>query len=278
MNILVTGAAGQLAYAIQKTWSGHDLILPEESSLDLCSEASVLKALRGFRPDVVVNCAAFTQVDRCETEPGLARLVNGEAVGWLARGCGEVNALLVQISTDYVFDGTGDRPYREDDPTGPRSEYGKSKLLGEQKAALAPRHLILRTAWLYDAWGKNFLRTMLACAAQGRSLRVVDDQFGSPTSCRALARQMRVAVEEGWEGLVHATCTGKTSWHGFAAEIFRQSGLQVDLKPCGTRDYPLPAPRPAYSVLDGTRRGTLGTDLMPAWADALGEVIQFPEI
>jgi len=274
MKVLVTGAAGQFARAIRETWTDHDLVMPEESLLNLGQRESILSVCNTVRPQVVINAAAFTQVDRCEAEPELAYRINGEAVGWLAEACAKQGALLLQVSTDYVFDGCGTRPYREEDPTGPRSVYGLSKLRGEQEAARAPNFLILRTAWLYDAWGKNFMLTMLKAASQGRKLRVVDDQWGCPTSCRALARQAKIAVEEDWRGLVHSTCVGETTWHGFAAEIFKQKKLHADLSPCGTSEYPLSAPRPAYSVLDGARRATLGTDLMPSWQEALSEVVQ----
>ncbi len=274
MRVLVTGAAGQLAHAIRETWAEHELILPEESELDLGRPDSIHRAVAEARPQVVINCGAFTQVDRCEAEAELAMLINGTAVGWLAEACGAQGALLIQISTDYVFDGTGTRPYREDDPTAPMSVYGRTKLEGERQAARCPRHLIARTSWLYDAWGKNFLNTMLNAAAQGRFLRVVDDQRGAPTSCRALARQLKVAAERDWRGLLHTTCQGETTWYGFAKAIFEGKGISVDLSPCTTADYPTPARRPAYSVLDGTRRQSLGMDLMPTWQEALREVLE----
>jgi dTDP-4-dehydrorhamnose reductase len=278
MRVLVTGASGQLAHAVRQTWTGHELLMPEESRLDLGDPASIRSVVAECRPDAVLNCGAFTQVDRCEAEEATASRINGEAVGWLAEACAGQGAILVQVSTDYVFDGKGSRPYRETDPPSPQSAYGRTKLLGERNAALAPEHLIVRTAWLYDAWGRNFYRTMLNAAAQGRSLKVVDDQRGCPTTCRHLARQLRIALEEGWRGLVHATCSGETTWHGFAAEIFRLGGVAADLQPCTTAEYPLPAARPAYSVLDGARRSELGTDAMPHWRDALAEIIRYPEI
>jgi dTDP-4-dehydrorhamnose reductase len=273
MKVLLTGGSGQLARAVRQEWTGHELVCPSETDLDLAEPASIRAVVAAVRPEAVLNLAAFTQVDRCETEPERAMLVNGTAVGWLAEACADQGALLMQISTDYVFDGLGSRPYVEDDPTGPRSVYGRSKLLGETQARLAPQHLIMRTAWLYDAWGRNFLLTMLGAAAQGRALKVVADQRGTPTTCRALARQLRVAMEEGWRGLVHGTCQGETTWHGFAAEIFRQKGIQADLSPCATSEYVTPAARPAYSVLSGARRGLLGTDVMPGWEEALAEVV-----
>ena len=277
LRVLVTGGAGQLAHAIRRTWVDHDLQFPDESVLNLAHRESIDSVLAELRPQVVLNTGAFTQVDRCESEPELAHRINGEAVGWLAQACARQGALLVQISTDYVFDGRGTRPYLENDPTGPLSVYGQSKLHGEIEAAKVPGHLIMRTAWLYDAWGRNFMRTMLNMASQGKSLRVVADQVGSPTTCRALARQMRVAVEEGWRGLVHATCPGETTWHDFAEEIFRQTNMKADLSPCASADYVLPAPRPAYSVLDGSLRTRLGTDIMPPWREALAEVLMHPE-
>ena len=277
MKVLVTGGAGQLAHVVRQTWTGHDLVVPEESVLDLGKEASIHAVMKDVRPDVVLNLGAFTQVDRCETEPDLAFQINAKAVGWLAEASEAQGAMLVQISTDYVFDGTATRPYREDDPTNPMSVYGSTKLEGERQAARCRRHLIARTSWLYDAWGKNFLNTMLNAAAQGRSLRVVDDQRGAPTTCRALARQLKVAVEQDWQGLVHMTCQGETTWYGFAEAIFAAKGITADLSPCTTADYPTPACRPAYSVLDSARRRSLGPDLMPLWRDALAEIVKDPE-
>ena len=278
MKILLTGASGQLAHAVlqlwaDQGWTGDELVAPEESLFDLGDPQAIRSVVAAVRPQVVLNLGAFTQVDLCEAQPERALLVNATAVGWLAEACAERQALLVQISTDYVFDGLGSTPYREEDAPNPRSEYGRTKLAGEALARMAPEHLILRTSWLYDAWGRNFYRTMLNAAAQGRTLRVVDDQVGAPTSCRALARQLAQALKEGWRGVVHGTCHGSTSWHGFAAEIFRQKGLQVDLVPCQTADYPLPAARPPYSVLSGDRRSILGTDLMPSWEAGLREVV-----
>lgn len=277
MRVLVTGASGQLARAIRLAWAEHELILPEESVLDLSKPTSIQSVVVQSRPDVVINCGAFTQVDRCESELDLAQLINGTAVGWLADACETQKAMLIQISTDYVFDGSATRPYREGDATHPMSVYGRTKLEGERQAARCSRHLIARTSWLYDAWGKNFLNTMLNAAAQGRPLRVVADQFGSPTTCRALARQLKVAAEQNWHGIVHATCQGETTWYGFAKAIFETGAIAADLHPCTTADYPTPAKRPAYSVLDGAHRRTLGSDLMPPWLDALQEVVGYPE-
>lgn len=278
MRVLVTGASGQLAHAIRLVWADHELVFPEESVLDLSRQEAIQAVVAEVRPDVLINCGAFTQVDRCEAEAELAMRINGTAVGWLADACEAQGALLIQISTDYVFDGTGTRPYREDDPTNPVSVYGRTKLEGERQATRCSRHLIARTSWLYDAWGKNFLNTMLNAAAQGRALRVVDDQRGAPTTCRALARQLKVAAEEGWQGLVHTTCQGETTWHGFAKAIFEAKGITAGLSPCATADYPTPARRPAYSVLDGSHRRSLGAEFMPDWKEALAEVTAVPDL
>ncbi|MBK8727531.1 MAG: dTDP-4-dehydrorhamnose reductase [Holophagaceae bacterium] len=276
MRILLTGGSGQLARALQGAFADRDLACLDHAALDLADPAALAAALRAHRPQVVLNAGAHTGVDLCETQPDLAFRVNAEAVGHLAEGCAASGALLVQVSTDYVFDGLATRPYREADPTGPATVYGRTKLEGEVRARRAPRHLIVRTGWLFEAWGRNFLRTMLRAAGEGRSLRVVADQRGTPTSCRALARQLRLAVDGGWEGLVHATCGGETTWHGFAAEIFRQRGLNPDLTACATADYPAAAPRPAYSVLCNAHRRSLGADAMPDWEEALAEVLADP--
>lgn len=277
MRIVVTGGAGQLARAIQHIWTEHEVLLPGEAELDLDRPDAIQAVLQKLRPEVVINAGAFTQVDRCETEVERAMRINGEAVGWLAAACSSLDALLVQISTDYVFDGRSTRPYREDDPVGPLSTYGRSKLLGETEARKSASHLIVRTSWLYDAWGNNFYSTMLRLGAEGRSMRVVDDQHGAPTSCRALARQLQVIVERGWHGTVNATCAGETTWYGFAAEIFKLHGLPAELTACATSEFPRPARRPAYSVLSEVKRQAMGGDVMPDWRVGLREVVFDPK-
>lgn len=274
-RVLVTGSSGQLARAIYKTWNEFELQMPEESSLDLGNPDAIRLAMENYRPHVVINAGAFTQVDRCETELDLAMRINGESVLWLAEYCNKMKALLVQLSTDYVFDGLSKRPYKENDPTNPKSIYGKSKLLGETNAKTATEHLIVRTAWLYDAWGRNFYLNMLNAAKEGRKIRVVNDQFGSPTTCRALAHQLKVAINEGWRGLVNVSCSGKCSWYEFAKEIFSKNGVNANISPCTTAEYPTPAVRPAYSVLDGSYRKSIGSDQMSDWLEALIEVVNW---
>ncbi|MBI4911565.1 MAG: dTDP-4-dehydrorhamnose reductase [Acidobacteria bacterium] len=273
MKVLVTGGNGQLARAIAETWTGDELRRVDVEDFDLGTPGAAAEAVEAFRPQVVVSAGAWTAVDACEADPSRADLVNGRAVGWLGEACEAQGALLVHLSTDYVFDGHSLRPYLETDPAAPATAYGRSKLLGEQEALRAKEHLVLRTAWLYESWGNNFLRTMLRMAREGRSLKVVDDQFGSPTSCRALARQIRSAVDEGWRGLFHATCGGETSWYGFAREIFRQAGLEPALHPCTSAAFQRPAPRPGFTVLDNAKRLAAGRNLMPHWREALAEVL-----
>ncbi|MFH0899313.1 MAG: dTDP-4-dehydrorhamnose reductase [Pseudomonadota bacterium] len=281
MKVLVTGGRGQLAKAIGMTWKQHDVVLLDEIELDLGAPGAAQAALDCHRPDVVVNAGAHTLVDRCEVEKDLAYRINAVGVRWLARACRKRGALLLQLSTDYVFDGQAREPYREWDPTGPATVYGASKLAGEvETTAHAPEHLIVRTSWLFDAWGANFLLTMLGLAREQKPIRVVMDQIGAPTSCRALARQLLVLVEKGERGLVHASCHGETTWYGFAHRIFelapQGSGGQVDLRPCATVEFPRPAPRPAYSVLSAATREAMGVDVMPSWEEALAEVLGDP--
>lgn len=273
MRVVVTGGAGQLARAVRETWTGHELICLDRSALDLADPDAIRAALGRYRPNALLNLGAFTHVDRCETEAPLAMKVNGEAVGWLTDVCRNVGASLLQISTDYVFDGNAMSPYPEDALPTPISVYGRSKHLGEQMAHQEPNNLVVRTGWLYDAWGRNFLNTMLAQAATGEPITVVRDQVGGPTSCRALARQLQIALEEGWHGTVNITCGGATSWYGFAQEIFLVAGIQANLRPCVTAERKPAAPRPAYSVLSPKYRQSLGKDRMPDWREALREVL-----
>jgi len=273
MKVLVTGGAGQLAQAIERTWTGHDLRLVTRAELDVTDRAAVISCLEASRPDVVVNTAAFTQVDLCEKEVGRAHRTNAGAVRSLAEGCDRLGCLLVQVSTDYVFDGESPRPYVESDETRPLNVYGESKLEGERQALLSGEHLIVRTGWLYDRGTRNFLETMLILARGGAPIVVVDDQVGTPTSCPAFARQLLALVSGGVRGLVHASCRGQASWHAFAAEIFRLQGLEPDLRTCTTAQSGRSAARPHYSVLSNSRLEAEGVDVMPDWPDALREVL-----
>ena len=266
--ILVVGANGML---------GRDLmtVLPGElrgvdiGEIDITSPESVRTVLLTLKPAVVVNVAAYTDVDGCETNRDLAFAVNGDGVGHLARVSTDIGAKLVQISTDYVFDGGKGSPYREDDPTGPLSVYGQSKLLGEQNARLNPDHLIIRTQWLYGLHGKNFVETMLRLAAERTELSVVDDQIGSPTWTVDLARAIRSLIEAGARGTYHAANSGYCSWNEFARAIFAESGMKIAVKPMSTTELNRPAPRPLYSTLDCGKL-TRDTGFTPqGWREAL---------
>jgi dTDP-4-dehydrorhamnose reductase len=276
---LITGSHGQLGRALARgcarrgtTCDGRDV-----DTLDICDEAAVAGWIAGARPQVVVNCAAFTAVDACEEQSEQAMRVNGTAVGHLAAACNRAGAQLVHISTDYVFSGEGDRPYREDDPVAPRSAYGRSKQRGEELARNAEKHLIVRTAWLYGHGGRNFVEAIRRQIDSGvRSLRVVADQRGNPTFCDDLAAAIIDLVAAGAAGTLHAVNAGDTTWHGFAREIARAIGADLEIVPVTTAEYQRPAPRPAYSVLDTTRlEGVLGRP-MPGWRDGLRRYLEVP--
>jgi dTDP-4-dehydrorhamnose reductase len=235
-----------------------------------------------YAPDVVVNAAAHTAVDRAESEPEAAFRINAEAPARIAEACAARDALLVHYSTDYVFDGRGTRPYREDDPTAPLGVYGASKLAGERAIReSAARHAIFRTAWVYAAHGRNFMRTMLRLAAERDELRVVADQIGTPTPAALIADITAAVLRQGMRdsGIWNLTAAGSTSWHGFAEAIVAGAHARGLLDrmprvvPIATADYPTPAARPACSVLDTTRlRADFGLD-PPGWREGLGRVL-----
>jgi len=281
MKIIVTGAYGQLGRELCRELRSQAVPL-EIDTLDLTDGPAVHLTLVRLKPDAVINCAAYTQVDQAESEPERCRAVNVTAVEHLARACGELDCPLVQISTDYVFDGPPERtiPYREDDLPSPQGVYARTKLEGERAAARGAKHLIVRTCGLYahptDRQAKNFVRTMLRLGARGRKLRVVSDQHCTPSYVPHVARAVLfLAGTEGSEpapwGVYHVTNRGATTWYEFAVEIFRQSGMEVSLEPIRTAEYGSAAPRPAYSVLDTTAYHRLGGPAMPDWKQALAE-------
>ena len=253
--------------------------------LDLSDLDTIAPLLRRVQPDVVVNAAAYTAVDRAEDEIEAAFRANAEAPGRLAEACAGLAIALVHYSTDYVFDGGGTRPYRENDPTDPLGVYGRSKLAGEEAiAASGARHLILRTAWVYGLHGHNFLRTMLRVGAERDELHVVADQRGCPTPAWLIADATASLIARGIaeSGIRHLVAGGETTWHGFAEAIFEEAlatGLIARVPrvtPIATHEYPTRAARPAYSVLDTTRlRGEYGLEL-PDWRDALHRTLSRP--
>jgi len=272
VRILLTGKNGQVGWELQRTLLPLGSVTAFDSSeLDLADPEAIRSAVRALEPDVIVNPAAYTAVDMAEREPDRAHAVNAVAPGVLADEAKRAGALLIHYSTDYVFDGAKAGPYSEDDPTNPRNVYGASKLAGERAvAASGCRHVILRTSWVYGARGKNFLLTMLRLAREKPELRVVSDQVGVPTWCRALAQSTPAVIERAvadptTHGLYHATNAGSTSWFAFATEILRSANLTTPVHPIASSEYPTPVARPANSLLDNARLRDVFGVALPDW-------------
>lgn len=286
-RLALIGANGMLARKVRElapadfAISNYDL--PE---FDLTDPEQVLAEMTKLQPAVIVNCAAFTNVDGCETQEALATRVNGAGPGYLAAAAQAIGAVLVHISTDYVFSGDKGTPYLESDPTGPLSAYGRSKLAGEIAITSSglERYLILRTSWLYGPGGKNFVETILRLAAEREELRIVADQVGSPTYTGDLAgaifRLLAVANRPNIFGIYHLANLGECSWHGFTEAIIalaKEAGEPVKttrILPIGTDDYPLPARRPAYSVFSKAKYLSATGATLPAWQESLAGYLQ----
>ena len=281
MRILLTGATGQVGWELRKTLAPlGEVKFFDRFGLDLADTPPLVATVRALQPAVIVNAAAYTAVDKAESERDLAFAINATAPRVLAEEAKRIGALLVHYSTDYVFDGEKASPYVEDDPTHPLSVYGASKLAGEQAIARSGcRHLTLRTSWVYGPRGRNFYLTMLRLAKERPELKVVDDQVGAPTSSAAIARATVAVLERARRspapgGLYHLTAAGATSWCGFAREIFAQAGLATPVVPIPTEQYPTPARRPRNSRLDCARlRHAFGVSLGP-WQEGLAEAMQ----
>lgn len=285
MKIVLFGHAGQLGSRLQSVLSARAYVRGfDRSELDISDLASVRATLDAERPDIIVNAAAYTAVDRAEAEPVDAALINTEAPRVMAEMAVELGALLVHYSTDYVFDGTATEPYTEESGAAPVSVYGKTKFDGEQAIrASGAAHLILRTAWLYSNRGKNFLKTMLRLAGERDELRVVADQIGSPTYSDLVADATDDMLTRIYErdalladrlGTYHVACHGITSWHGFAERIMQLVGRNgVRVTPITTADYPTPARRPAYSVLNCDKLERVFGIRLPSWEDALRQCL-----
>jgi dTDP-4-dehydrorhamnose reductase len=255
--VVVTGKNGQLGWEFQQLQAAElDIVLVGKEELDLLNLPSVSAFFEKYKPAYFINCAAYTAVDKAETEQETARIINGEAVGLIAQECQKINCTLINISTDYVFDGNGTKPYQTNSSTDPVNYYGYTKRLGETLALENnEKTIIIRTSWLYSSHGSNFVKTMLRLMKERTELKVVSDQLGSPTYAADLANailQVIRAIQQGntHKGIYHYSNTGVVSWFGFAAAIRDISGLSCNVLPIPTTAYPTPAKRPAYSVMD----------------------------
>ena len=276
-KILVTGANGQLGQEMRRLGeaSPNHYIFTDVEELDITNEAAIEEVVAREKIDVIVNCAAYTNVERAEEEPLVAERINALAVENLARTAAKHNATLFHISTDYVFDGTANTPITEDMPTNPLGAYGRTKLEGEKAiAASGCKAIVIRTAWLYSEFGNNFLKTMLRLTSERENINVVFDQVGSPTYAGDLALAIFSIIEgnfyEGKEGIYHFSNEGVCSWYDFAVEIARAVGnTKCQINPCRSKDFPTKATRPAYSVLDKDKiKRTFGIEI-PQWRESM---------
>ncbi len=270
MRLLVLGHNGMLGSDVMKLYDGHDLLGLSVEDVDITDFTDIQEKFTKIAPDVVINCAAYTDVDGCETNTGVAFAVNGDGVRNIARLCGAGGARLIHISTDYVFPGNKQSPYKEDDETAPISAYGRSKLAGEEHIKeLIDDYAILRTQWLFGKNGKNFVTTMLRLAGERDKLTVVDDQVGSPTYTKDLAVAIKAVIDSGSKGIYHVSNSGNTSWYGFALKIFEYANIDVQVDAMTSDQLTRAAKRPMYSVFDLSKlKQDTGME-MPVWEDAL---------
>jgi dTDP-4-dehydrorhamnose reductase len=279
MRVLVTGAGGQLGLDTVAACiaAGDDVVGAARADLDCTDRQAVLAAITSLRPDAVIHCAAWTAVDACESDEARAELHNATAVRWVAEACQRANAHLVHVSTDYVFDGTLDRPYREHDTTNPQSVYGRSKLAGETEAlALGAQATVVRTSWVCGTHGANMVKTVLRLIGERPNLAFVDDQIGHPTFTADLAPVLRRLALDRISGVVHATNSGAVSWYQFVRDIVAAAGRNPDMvSPIRTADLqpPRPAPRPANSVLDNAVLRAAGYPALRDYREPLAEVV-----
>lgn len=280
-KILVTGSNGQLGSDLRVLSAEHpewQFIFTDVAELDITNAAMVDQKFASEKPNYVINCAAYTAVDKAETELELATKINADAPAILSAAAKKYGARYIHISTDYVFDGCGHRPYTEDMPTGPVSAYGRTKLQGEQMAAAANAEtVIIRTAWLYSSFGNNFVKTMIRLGKERADLGVIFDQIGTPTWARDLARAILAVVAQGEAqkdgfvpGIYHFSNEGVCSWYDFAKQIHQFAGITTcAVRPLETREYPTPAARPHYSVFNKTKIKTTYHITIPHWKDSL---------
>ncbi len=279
MNILITGCNGQLGNEMQlleKEYANHTYYNTDVAELDITNQAAIEQFVNEHAIDGIVNCAAYTAVDKAEANEALCQLLNAEAPAYLAHAVGQRGGWMIQISTDYVFDGTKHTPYVEDDDTCPNSVYGRTKLVGEFNVQkFCECSMIIRTAWLYSTFGNNFVKTMMRLGREREDLGVIFDQIGTPTYARDLARAIMVAIDQGVKpGIYHFSNEGVISWYDFTKAIHRIAGItSCHVRPLHTAEYPTPAARPHYSVLDKTKiKQTYGIEV-PYWEESLCECI-----
>ena len=278
-NILITGANGQLGNEMRVLSAEnpeYTYFFTDVAELDICDAKAVLDFVKVNQINVIVNCAAYTAVDKAEENVELCTNLNADAVGYLAKAAEANEAEFIQISTDYVFDGTGHIPYQETEPTCPNSVYGNTKLVGEQNAlTFCTRSMVIRTAWLYSTFGNNFVKTMIRLGKERESLGVIFDQVGTPTYARDLARAIFAAIRQGVvPGVYHFSNEGVCSWYDFTKAIHRLAGITTcSVKPLHTEEYPTKAKRPHYSALDKTKIKNMYGIEIPYWEDSLKECI-----
>ncbi|ANB59829.1 dTDP-4-dehydrorhamnose reductase [Anoxybacteroides amylolyticum] len=277
MKIVVTGANGQLGQELvrQLQQTNFELYSFTKSDLDITNESIVNEVITKIKPDIIINAAAYTKVDQAEIEEEIAYLVNAFGQRSLAVAAEKVGAKICYISTDYVFDGNSTVPYREYDQTNPLGVYGKSKLVGEELTkSLCSRYFIVRTAWVYGEFGQNFVKTMLRLAKEKEEIGVVNDQIGSPTYTVDLAHFIIELVQTEKFGIYHATNSEACSWYEFAKAIFEESNIHVKVNPITTEQFPRPAARPKYSVLDNFSLKVNGFPMLRHWREALKEFLK----
>ena len=278
-NILITGANGQLGNEMRVLSAEnkeYNYFFTDVAELDICDAKAILDFVKANDINVIVNCAAYTAVDKAEENVELCTKLNADAVGYLAEAAEANGAEFIQISTDYVFDGTAHIPYQETEPTCPNSVYGNTKLAGEQNAlSLCSRSMVIRTAWLYSTFGNNFVKTMIRLGKERDSLGVIFDQVGTPTYARDLARAIFAAIRQGVvPGVYHFSNEGVCSWYDFTKAIHRIAGItDCKVNPLHTEEYPTPAKRPHYSVLDKTKIKETYHIEIPYWMDSLRNCI-----
>jgi len=273
-KILILGAQGMLGQDLAQALNDLDIIAWDQADLDITDQGAVNNQISKLKPKIIINTAAYTAVDDCETNQELALQVNGEAVGYLAQAAKDNQAVLLHISTDYIFNGLNINGYNEDSQEfGPQSVYGQSKLKGEERLKqINPNYYLIRTSWLYGKNGKNFVETIKRLGQEKDQLKVINDQFGKPTFTVDLAKQIRYILDNnldfGTYHITNQTAEGGISWYDFARKIMKLSGLQTKVNPCSTAEYPRPAKRPQYSALNNTK-----LPQSPDWEEALSRYL-----